>query len=410
MNTLKAAGSSTLNLPKGSYIYSISASTPDSFAAISSDDSLRTFDSNSLKLLSVPATKTHEEGVTCLKEYGQATEGGPQLLATAGRDGKVKLWDVRSGSGKGQPVVEMETGKFELLKSMRFTMTCIGIAKHVPVLSLACSAATNTVVAGTELASYQAAVVFWDIRSPKEPRLQYVESHNDDVTELQFHPLRNDIVLSGSTDGLVNIYDTNIADEEDALIQVINHGSVHHAGYLSENAIYALSHDETFSIHPITNPDDPAQEPSPIQFGDVRQSLGCEYVVQILGGSQGTYVAAGNTTQQKLDLVPLVPNPKWRFDQENIWRLPGAHGEEIVRSIYLDEKSQAVFTGGEDGVVVLGLACQGRQNRQCADGAATKMRPESRQLSGQTGVGEGKKAQRRAQLGRLTGRENQDGR
>ncbi|KAJ9204550.1 hypothetical protein DTO027B5_4947 [Paecilomyces variotii] len=332
MNTLKAEGSSTLSLPEGSYIYSISASTPGSFAAISSDDSLRTFDARTLKLLSVPATKTHE-GVTCLKEYGHATEGGPQLLATAGRDGKVRLWDVRSGPGKSQPVVEMET------------------AKHVPVLSLACSAGTNTIVAGTELASYQAAVVFWDIRSPNQPRLQYIESHNDDVTELQFHPLHNNVVLSGSTDGLVNIYDTNITDEEDALIQVINHGSIHHAGYLSEHAVYALSHDETFSIHPTTNPDDPTQEPSPIQFGDVRQSLGCEYVVQIIGSSQGTYVAAGNTTQQKLDLIPLVPNPKWRFDQESIWRLPGAHGEEIVRSIYLDEKSQTVFTGGEDGIV-----------------------------------------------------------
>lgn len=129
MNTLKAAGSSTLNLPKGSYIYSISASTPDSFAAISSDDSLRTFDSSSLKLLSVPAIKTHEEGVTCLKEYGHATEGGPQLLATAGRDGKARLWDIRSGSGKGQPVVEMETGKFDLFDIMRFTMTWTRICR-----------------------------------------------------------------------------------------------------------------------------------------------------------------------------------------------------------------------------------------------------------------------------------------
>lgn len=47
--------------------------------------------------------------------------------------------------------------------------------------------------------------------------------------------------------------------------------------------------------------------------------------------------------QQKLDLIPLVPNPKWRFDQESIWRLPGAHGEEIVRSIYLDEKVRHLF-------------------------------------------------------------------
>lgn len=140
---------------------------------------------------------------------------------------------------------------------------------------------------------------------------------------------------------------------------MINHGSIHHAGFLSEQAIYALSHDEVFSIHPATDPEDERSEPpSPLQFGDLRQPLSCEYVVQILGGSQGSYLAAGSTTyvidhdppnnsvranvlkcsKQRLDLVPLVARPTWRFDQTNIWRLPGAHGEEIVRSVYLDEQ------------------------------------------------------------------------
>lgn len=40
----------------------------------------------------------------------------------------------------------------------------------------------------------------------------------------------------------------------------------------------------------------------------------------------------------QLDLVPLVSDPSWRFDQDNLWRLPGGHGEEIVRSVYVDEK------------------------------------------------------------------------
>lgn len=42
--------------------------------------------------------------------------------------------------------------------------------------------------------------------------------------------------------------------------------------------------------------------------------------------------------ENRLDLIPLVSEPSWRFDQENLWRLPGAHGEEVVRSVYLDEK------------------------------------------------------------------------
>lgn len=116
--------------------------------------------------------------------------------------------------------------------------------------------------------------------------------------QLQFHPTRDNVLLSGSTDGLVNIYDTTIADEDDALLQVINHGSIHHAGFLSTEAIYALSHDEVFSIHPITDPDSnkTEDEPSPVQFGDLRQPLQCEYVVQTLAGNGGIYLAAGNTT------------------------------------------------------------------------------------------------------------------
>lgn len=169
-------------------------------------------------------------------------------------------------------------------------------------------------------------------------------------------------------------------------MQVINHGSVHHAGFLSERAIYALSHDEVFSIHPATDPDEQAQEPDPLQFGDLREPLGCEYIAQLCIGSQGPYIAAGNKMyatvpslfspctcncllrlavalfryivgrracmqaltdvhrEKRLDLVPLVAGPTWRFDQENLWRLPGGHGEEIVRSVYLDEQVRLAFS------------------------------------------------------------------
>ncbi|RAL13212.1 WD repeat protein [Aspergillus homomorphus CBS 101889] len=325
MHTLKATASSSLSLAEGHYIYSIAASAPGSFAVISSDDSLRIFNADGLSHSSIVTSSAHE-GVTSLRTY----DAGQQLLGTAGRDGKVKIWDLRGGK---KPVVEMQT------------------SNQAPVLSIACSPGTNEIAAGTELVSYQAVVAFWDIRSAGQPRLQYVESHNDDVTELQYHPTRSHIALSGSTDGLVNIYDTNITDEDDALVQVINHGSVHHAGFLDEKTVYALSHDEDFAIHPTTDPDDQTQGAEPIQFNDLRQPLNCEYVVQLCQNSQGQYIAAGNKLEQRLDLVPLVSSPSWQFDQNNSWRLPGAHGEEVIRSVYVDEQSQCVLTCGEDGCV-----------------------------------------------------------
>ncbi|KAI2225807.1 hypothetical protein LOZ15_000201 [Ophidiomyces ophidiicola] len=190
-----------------------------------------------------------------------------------------------------------------------------------------------------------------DLRSPGLPRMQYVESHNDDITELRYHPTRNNVLLSGSTDGLVNIYDTTIADEDETLLQVINHGSVHHAGFIGVKAIYALSHDELFSIHPFNDPDENVVEPAPIQFGDLRSALHCDYVVNVLVGAAGAYAATGSTREQSLDLIPIVASPEFQFDRTKVWGLPGAHGEEVVRSVLLNNLSGSVFTCGEDGQV-----------------------------------------------------------
>ncbi|KAJ5096734.1 hypothetical protein N7456_007455 [Penicillium angulare] len=328
MYELQQISATTLSLPEDNYIYSIAPCAPGALAAISSDDSLRIFDVNLDLGTSVISPKSHNEGVTCLRSYSTSDS---QLVTTGGRDGKAKLWDIRAGS----MVLEIETNK------------------NFPVLSVACNPHTNTIVTGTELVSSQAVVALWDIRSANAPRLQYVESHNDDITELQYHPTQHNILLSGSTDGLVNVYDTTITDEDDALVQVINHGSVHHAGFLSNSAIYALSHDEHFSVHPVTNPDSTEQEPEPepVEFNDLREPLACEYVVQLCMGAQVPFIAAGNKIDKRLDLVPLISGPNWQFDQENLWRLPGAHGEEVVRSVYLDDKTQSVFTCGEDGYV-----------------------------------------------------------
>ncbi|KAL4909760.1 hypothetical protein BDW74DRAFT_173256 [Aspergillus multicolor] len=326
MHLLKQTGHSSLGLPEDSYIYSIVPSSRTDFAAISSDDSLRIFDTNNLDHSSLVVSNAHD-GVTSLRTY----DASNQLVVTGGRDGKVKLWDLRNG--KNSAAVAVET------------------SNQAPVLSAATCSETNSLVAGTELHSHQAIVAFWDIRSAAQPRLEYVESHNDDVTELQYHPTRHNILLSGSTDGLVNVYNTTITDEDEALVQVINHGSVHHAGFINVRTIYALSHDETFAIHPATDPDEEAQEPEAIQFGDIRQPLSCEYIAQLCIGSQGPYIAAGHKFDKRLDLIPLVPTPSWRFDEQSLWRLPGGHGEEVVRSIYIDEQNQSVFTCGEDGFV-----------------------------------------------------------
>lgn len=206
--------------------------------------------------------------------------------------------------------------------------------------------------------------------------------NNDDITDLHFHPSRPRHLLSGGIDGLVSIFDTNVSDEDDSLLQVVNHGPIHKAGFLSDAVIYALSHDEQFSIHAVTSDaDDTAAPPAgsssdpvaddtpPVHFGDLRPVLQCDYAIDVMQLAGQCFVATGTHTQyvQKaapprprqltqyneiaigvrwltyylsephVDLVQLVTSDRPRLLYDNAMRLVGAHGEEIVRSIYVDE-------------------------------------------------------------------------
>jgi len=226
--------------------------------------------------------------------------------------------------------------------------------QNAPVLSLACSS-PYAVAAGTELKDHQATVVIWDMRSFGKPVVQYIESHSDDITELQFHPTKPQILLSGSTDGLVNIYDTTILDEEEALHQTINHGaSIHRANFLSETDIFALSHDEKLSMYElVTDLGEGVEEPPPVYFGDVRENLGGEYVANVFRRPDGgAVIGIGAHSQASFDLVQLKKNQSWSYSPESRVSLRGGHGSEIVRSFCFLDAHEVVWTAGEYGKII----------------------------------------------------------
>lgn len=120
------------------------------------------------------------------------------------------------------------------------------------------------------------------------------------IAKLAFHPSKSNILLSGSTDSLINIYDNNVAEEDDALTQILNHGSsIHHAAFLSVDIVYGLSHDEKFSLYhfnPTQHSDEDAETSRDLAFGDLRETLNCEYVIDVTvsGDGDSAIVAAGS--------------------------------------------------------------------------------------------------------------------
>jgi WD repeat-containing protein 89 len=119
--------------------------------------------------------------------------------------------------------------------------------------------------------------------------------NNDDITAVEYHPSNDRIVLSGGDDGLVSVFDTSIADDNDSLVQAFNHGPIHKAGFLSDSTMYALSADEQFSIHPFNDPgSDVSGTIQPVAFGDLRHVAQCDYVIDVFQDLHQPYIVTGS--------------------------------------------------------------------------------------------------------------------
>ncbi|KAK7397717.1 hypothetical protein QQX98_012915 [Neonectria punicea] len=302
--------------------------TSAGLAATASDQSLSLLDPTRLTQGAVRRLATDHGNVSALRVF----DGDAALVCTAGEAGSVAVWDLRQGSC---------VARFQ--------------GSQAPILSMACSAETKTIAVGTELQDHTASIFLWDVRSTPSAKAHYQEVHSDDVTDLAFNPSNPALLLSGSTDGLVNVYDTRIADEDDLTLQTCNHdASVHRAAWLTPTEIAALSHDERCALYDVAeerNSGDATHD-----FGDLRKVLGCQYVADVtpkVDGS-GAILGAGSQDRRMFELIFLAKDPNgqgWALDRDNSVGLPGAHGQEIVRSFCFFDEEHVVFTAGEDGNV-----------------------------------------------------------
>lgn len=310
----KCIGDTRLDIAAGTYLYAL-AQNSSSFATIGSDDSLRLFD-GSLNLLH--KVDSAHAGISRLASFGPG-------FATAGRDAVVRLWDSR----------------------VKKVATDIAEPKGAQISALACH--ESLIAIGTESTKEglgDVSVLLYDTRNAATPLRSYVESHTDSVTQLAFHTSQPNVLLSGSTDGLVSFFDLSQADEEDALQQVLNpRSAVHCAGFLSDKEVYVLTTDEHLSIYNLSE-DTPG---SALDFGDVRQSIGCTYVVDVINSARPPAIAFGHHERSLLGIAPLNEESRWAFG--SAVELPGAHGEEIVRDLLLLHAEGKAVSCGEDGRV-----------------------------------------------------------
>ncbi|RPA81133.1 WD40 repeat-like protein [Ascobolus immersus RN42] len=346
--------------PPDVYLYHLcptSLSDPFSspFAASTSSNQLALFSPSTIQ--PITTFPTPHTTISALTPYSDG------IITTCGTDGSTHIWDLRAGPA-GSNVTTL-TGPFGT----------------EPLLSLATSSSANVIATGSELVNNQTArISIWDVRKPDAPILSLSESHNDDITHLSFHPDSPTLLLSASTDSLINTYNlssptlpTAAEPDDEALLQVFNHQSPVRianwitGGYQSRKDkgptrdIVAISHDENLALYTLSSDldsedvDAPPKKKEEIRMGDVRTHTNCSYVVDVLPRSSGgANIVTGNFEESGgyVEIWDLAhtggKKGSWEIGRESI-KLEGGHGGEICRAAWIGEG--VVFTAGEDGQV-----------------------------------------------------------
>jgi WD repeat-containing protein 89 len=275
-------------------------------------DSVSILDAHTFQTLATLANPTSTS--TQIKLYEQS-------LFSSYKQGVVKLWDLRTQS------VEME------------------IASDAPIASF--DVQNNMLVSGTDLVVEDVKLIFTDLRTGAQLQV-FDEVHSDDCTQIRIHPLHPHVMMSGATDGLINLYDlTKLSEGQDeCLYQIIKCDSVSTLGYFGPEweYIHSTSHMETFSIFKFN------QGEVVKAYGDCRDGLDylirAEYdsasqVLMLMGGTQDGEMKAFNVGLEGL---------------EEMYTLSGGHSD-IVRGFALDRTRRSILSAGEDGQICSWVQC-----------------------------------------------------
>ncbi|XP_022104311.1 WD repeat-containing protein 89-like isoform X3 [Acanthaster planci] len=262
----------------------------------------------------------------------------PYLLFTSSKDGTVRCWDMRT-------------------KRTRASQVYTGIEGNM-FTSFDVSCNDRILCAGTQAQGDDAYLIFWDCRSTNLLGA-YKESHSDDITQqnpfviqqVRFHPNKPESLATGSTDGLVCLFDISQSSEEDALVTTLNsESSVSRIGWCGTNSeyLYCLTHTETILIW------DAVESTVLTRFDDVREKLAeddqckVDYLVDCFyHASLKSLVVVGGSYTGDLNLLAVG-----RERVHKVRSLPSAHSG-VVRCLHWDNMTESLVTGGEDSTLAV---------------------------------------------------------
>ncbi|ETV96583.1 hypothetical protein H310_10284 [Aphanomyces invadans] len=259
------------------------------------------------------------------------SETQPWSVISGSNDGTIKVWDLR----QAQPSA----------------VQTIRVGEEVWSCSVGCG---DTLV----VAAAADSAVFYDLRTLRKLG-QYGESHMDNVTRVQFHPLRRSEVITASDDGIVCLFDCTIANEDDATISTINvESSVSRFCMFGPDShnIACLTGSETLDVWNLTTAERLAHFSTIRDQCSAAPMLHTDFLVDCKYDptTDQLHLATGNH-QGQLNLFQL--NPQAGILHEAT--LSGGH-KAAIRC--LDWHDDMLLTGGEDARVCQWMPLQQATN------------------------------------------------
>lgn len=311
------------------YLLDVAAHADGLLAASSSDFTIRLHNKSTLD--SVGQLKGHSGPLAGVV----FSHSSPDLLYSASADGTVRGWDVRRPAIQAAQVFRSDPShgycSFDL--SCCDTIVCAGTA---------------------QVNKEDSFMVFWDVRKQGGGLLGvYSESHSDDITQVRFHPQDKDRLASGSTDGLVNVFDLSRGTEDEALLSTCNSNSSASAICwcgADYTRLLCLSHDEGLHLWDLRqlDTDEPLTVYSTLDARGRDDGGAVDYLVggRWLEKSQKLLVVGGKNSGE----VHLMECSDKGLGL--LRSLVGGH-TATVRCFLWDEAEDSLVTGGEDSQLLL---------------------------------------------------------
>ncbi|PVD20652.1 hypothetical protein C0Q70_18810 [Pomacea canaliculata] len=261
-------------------------------AATSSNHTIRLFSRE--RLVQTSVLKGHEDVVSAIHFFNT----DPNILLSSSHDKTVRCWDIRANTEK--------------------EVQCFQGLSHCSVLSCDINANDKLIAGGTEKMKDDVFLLFWDKRKGKLLGC-YSESHDDDITQVTFHPHLENFMASGSTDGLLSVFDIAQTSEDDALLSTFN----------TEATVGD-------SIHQITDIKEQLQDVE--YFVDCIPTSAAGEIPLLVTGSH-----SGN-----MHIIDLTDSSNVRI----VTSLTSGHSA-TVRCLNWDKKTCTLVTGAEDSLLCL---------------------------------------------------------